>query len=340
MLGLSSLYEVGGTIGGKLIDLQQVRMCFPDRGMCGHMPPGTYRVNSMLFEYRAPLDFPRTLKYIGRYETAQRHAVADGKYYQVLSEGAGYFLVEVQQVAKQTLAAAIVRGRDSVKRNVLVKRFMQRTFGPDDELKRFYAFAKTHSILGTLVKRYRGLRLVGVVNLWECLAWSIIGQQVSVQSAFAMRSRLVRHTGAVMTYKRIEFEGFPPPHIILQTSEKELRSCGASRQKAVYLRSLAEAIVSGEIEEDRVLSLPPEEARHKLLSLHGIGPWSVEYCMMRVHGDTDACPVADIGLRNAIADVYGLERQATIAEVERITAAWKPFRSYGTFYIWFTLLEK
>ena len=293
----------------------------------------------MDFAFTAPLDFPRTLTYIGRYETAQRHAVADGKYYQVLADDRGYFLVEVRQVAKQTLATTIVHGRESAKRNVLIQHFMQRTFGPDDELKRFYRFAKSDPVLAGLVKRFRGLRLVGVVNLWECLAWSIIGQQVSVQSAFAMRSRLVRYTGALMTHNGIEFEGFPPPEVMLHLSEAELRACGASGQKAIYLRGLAQSVASGELKEDDVLSLPPDEARRKLLLLHGIGPWSVEYCMMRVHGDADACPLEDIGLRNAIASVYGLKHQATLAETERITRAWKPFRAYGTFYIWFTLLD-
>ena len=297
-------------------------------------------MSAQLFEFSAPLNFPRTLKYIGRYETAQRHAVANGKYYQVLRDGRGYFLVEVREIERRVLRANIVRGRITPKREQLVTRLMQRTFGPDDELKRFYQFSKSDPVLATLVKNYRGLRLVGVVNLWECLAWSIIGQQVSVASAFAMRSRLVRHTGAVMTFNGIEFEGFPPPSVMLETSEAELRSCGASRQKAVYLRALAEAAMSGELNEEELLSLPTHEARKRLRALLGIGPWSVEYCMMRVHGDADACPLEDIGLRNAIANVYGLKAQATISETERITTAWKPFRSYGTFYIWYTLLQK
>ena len=127
--------------------------------------------------------------------------------------------------------------------------------------------------------------------------------------------------------------------MLLKASTKKLRECGCSRQKADYLLSLAEAIHSGELVEDDVLSLPIDEARQRLLSLRGIGPWSVEYCMMRVHGDADACPLEDIGLRNAITTVYGLKKQATIPETERITNAWKPFRAYGTFYLWQTLLE-
>ncbi len=297
-------------------------------------------MHDQVFEFSAPLDFARTLKYIGRYETAQRHAVADGKYYQVLHEGSGYFLVEVRELKKQVLAARIVKGRNSQRRERLITRFIQRTFGPDDELKRFYRFAKQDKVLADLVKRFRGLRLVGVVNLWECLAWSILGQQVSVRSAFAMRSRLVRAAGAVMTYKGIEFEGFPPPSVMLEMSETRLRECGTTRQKAVYLRYLADQIERRKLDEDSVLALPPDEARKRLLSLHGIGPWSVEYSMMRVHGDTDACPLEDIGLRNAISRVYGLDHQATISETEAVTDSWRPWRSYGTFYIWFTLLEK
>ena len=293
----------------------------------------------MNFHFSAPLDFPRTLKYIGRYESGQRHAVAEGKYYQVLTDGRRYFLVEVEQTAPRTLSATFIRGRESERRRALVKRFMTRTFGPDEELKSFYRFAKRDPALASLVRRYRGLRLVGVANLWECLAWSIIGQQVSVASAFAMRSRLVRRADAVITHRGIEFEGFPSPQSLLRLTAGDLRDCGASRQKADYLLSLAEATVSGDLDEDEVLQLPLDEARRRLLRLRGIGPWSVEYCMMRVHGDTDACPMEDIGLRNAIARVYGLKHQATVQETEQITNDWRPFRSYGTFYIWFTLLD-
>jgi DNA-3-methyladenine glycosylase II len=62
--------------------------------------------------------------------------------------------------------------------------------------------------------------------------------------------------------------------------------------------------------------------------------------MMRVHGDADACPLEDIGLRNALRSEFHLAQQPSISETEHLTASWRPFRSYATFYIWFTLLDR
>jgi DNA-3-methyladenine glycosylase II len=176
-----------------------------------------------------------------------------------------------------------------------------------------------------------------VLNLWECLGWSIIGQQVSVASAFAMRARLVRAAGAVVSWKGTAYEGFPTAADLLKLSPEQMRACGLSTGKIDYLRGIAQAIANGTLQEEEIYALPFDEARARLRALRGIGPWSVEYAMMRVVGDPDACPVEDIGLRNAIAREYGLEHQATLAETIEITNHWKPFRAYGTFYLWQTL---
>jgi len=181
------------------------------------------------------------------------------------------------------------------------------------------------------------VRLVGVVNLWECLGWSIIGQQVSVASAFAMRGRLARMAGAVVNRKGTVFEGFPSPADLLKLTDAQMRKCGLSTGKTDYLRGIAKQIRSGELIEEQLIALPFDEARAQLRALRGIGPWSVEYAMMRCLGDPDACPVEDIGLRNAIRNEYGLGHQATLAETVKITDRWKPFRAYGTFYLWQTL---
>ena len=107
-----------------------------------------------------------------------------------------------------------------------------------------------------------------------------------------------------------------------------------------YLRSLARAIVNGDLIEDELLALPYDQIRLRLRALRGLGPWSVEYAMMRVAGDPDACPVEDIGLRNAIGHEYGLGRQATLAETRTISERWRPFRACATFYLWQTLWER
>jgi DNA-3-methyladenine glycosylase II len=292
-----------------------------------------------LFTFTAPLDWEKTIRYIGRYENDQTHAVEGGCYRQVLGDDDGYFLVEIAPAGEQQVSAKIVSGETSEHRLKLVKRLVERTFGPDEELLSFYQFASRHEYLSTLVERFYGLRLVGVVNLWECLSWSIIGQQVSVASAFATRSRLAHYTGAVVRYLGKEYTGFPIPAAVLSLTSDELRACGFSRQKANYVQGLASEIFLSDLCEETLHTLPAPAQRRRLLAINGIGPWSADYAMMRVHGDADACPLEDIGLRNALRSEFNLSRQPTITETELLTASWRPFRSYATFYIWFTLLD-
>jgi DNA-3-methyladenine glycosylase II len=313
----------------------------------------------MVYTFSAPLDFRKTLRYIGRFENDTVHAVRDDAYYHVLGDEQGYFLVQVTPPTPpasrgesespprsqgsrggsiSSLAATIVHGRCSKSREQEVARFMARTFGPDETLNAFYRCRGTGAVLRLLVRRFRGVRVVGVANLWECLLWSVIGQQVSVQSAFAVRSRVTRLAGAQVSWRGDLYEGFPTPQALLTLSSQQLRDCGFSRQKAEYARGIAEQMVSGHLDEDALCGGPPDAMREALLALRGIGPWSVEYAMMRMHADPDACPYEDIGLRNAVAREYGLPRQATMREVEEISEQWRPFRAYATFYLWQTLL--
>ncbi len=294
---------------------------------------------SFIFNFSAPLHFQRTLAYIGRFENDRMEAVAEGRYYHVLGDEAGHFLLEVAETQPQQLAVRLCKGRGSVRREKQIRRFVERTFGDDDTLLAFYRFARKDKLLSQLVRRFQGVRLVGMSSLWECLSWSIIGQQVSVQSAFSTRSRITAKAGAAVEWNGDRYEGFPSVQQISALTLNDLRACGCSRQKADYLKALAEEILSGELDEAELMQLPFDHVRKRLLALRGIGPWSVEYAMLRCLGDPDACPYEDIGLRNAVGKECGLGRQASMEEVKDITAAWKPFRGFGTFYIWQTLLK-
>ena len=290
-------------------------------------------------EFSAPFSFSKTAKYIGRYENAQTHAVSDRQFCQVLADEDGYYLVEITPQGESAVKAEIKVGKFTSAREAQVQHYIRRTFGCDDELLRFYEFSESDRYLRKWTREYCGLRLVGMHSLWECLSWSIIGQQVSVASAFSVRSRLALYCGAVVSWQGKVYEGFPTPEAVLSMTPDELRNCGLSRQKGEYLQGLAQELCLGYLSASLLSESDPAGIRARLIQLRGIGPWSVEYAMMRVHGDPDACPFEDIGLRNAIAREYGLGRQASVEETQNITERWRPYRGYATFYIWFTLLN-
>src|SRR3989339_870003 len=113
-----------------------------------------------LFKFTAPFDWDKTIRYIGRYENDQTHAVEGGCYRQVLGDDLGHFLVEIAPAGEQQVSAKIVCGETSEDRRKLVARLVERTFGPDAELLAFSQFASQHEYLRTLVARFYALRLV------------------------------------------------------------------------------------------------------------------------------------------------------------------------------------
>ncbi len=291
------------------------------------------------YTFAAPLNFSATLHYIGRFENDRMNAVVDGVYFHVLADSKEHFLVSLSSPHPQQIEAKILSGRTSIAKWKLVERFVRRTFGSCDNLSCFYKHRADDDVLNRVRKHFRGLRVVGIVSLWECLAWSIIGQQISIYAAFAVRSRLTKLAGTQLTYRDQIYEGFPSPAQFLSLSPARLRGAGFSLSKAKYLLDIAEMTVAGDLDENSLLASTKQEVRKKLLGLRGVGPWTCEYAMMRVFGDTDALPLEDIGLRNAVGREYRLGRQASMPEVAEISEAWKPFRGHATFYLWQTLAK-
>jgi DNA-3-methyladenine glycosylase II len=113
-----------------------------------------------------------------------------------------------------------------------------------------------------------------------------------------------------------------------------IRACGLSRQKAAYLLDLARHFYGGEIPTKRLSRMSEEEVIESLVRVRGIGRWTAEMFLMFVLNRTDVLPVDDLGLREAVREVYGLPRRPTAAEVTAIAEAWRPYRSIATWYLW------
>jgi len=105
-------------------------------------------------------------------------------------------------------------------------------------------------------------------------------------------------------------------------------SIGLTKTRATTLRRLAGAVAEGEL--DLGPSADLLEARERLLALPGIGPWTAEYIAMRALGDPDAFPAGDLGLRKAIRPGEVVSE----AELERLSAAWRPWRAYAVLRLW------
>ena len=157
---------------------------------------------------------------------------------------------------------------------------------------------------------------------------SITGQQLSVVAARAIWRRLTER-----------FDGrTPTPEEILADDPDALRvGAGFSRAKVAYLRSLAEHVIAGELELDRLAVMPDEDVIRELTAVKGIGEWTAHMFLMFTLHRPDVLPTGDVGVRNAIQRAYGLATPPTPAEMAAIAEPWRPHRTRACLYLWRSL---
>jgi DNA-3-methyladenine glycosylase II len=119
---------------------------------------------------------------------------------------------------------------------------------------------------------------------------------------------------------------------------EELRAAaGLSRAKVGFLRSLAEHVLSGELELERLDELQDEEVIAELVAVKGIGEWSAHMFLMFHLERPDVVAPGDLGIRRAIERAYGFDALPLPAEIERLAEAWRPYRTIACRYLWRSL---
>lgn len=161
------------------------------------------------------------------------------------------------------------------------------------------------------------------------LVRAIVSQNISTIASRAIYRRLLDRFG-----------GRPPAPQELLDEDPDLRTAvGLSRAKMVYLRSLAEHILSGELDLDHLHELADEDAVAQLVAVKGVGAWTADIYLIFHLRRPDVLPVGDLELRRTVGRVYGLARPPGPAELQRIAEPWRPQRSLACIYLW-QLTEK
>jgi DNA-3-methyladenine glycosylase II len=156
----------------------------------------------------------------------------------------------------------------------------------------------------------------------QTLLRTIVGQQVSVAAARAMWAKLEAAFGS-------------PPDLqkLLAASDEELRAAGMSRQKSGYIRSLAELVLSGELDLE---SLPEddEEAIALLTKIKGIGRWSAEIYLLFAEGRADVFPAGDLAVMVELGRLMGLDEKPSEKQLRELAEAWRPYRGAAAVLAW------
>lgn len=181
-----------------------------------------------------------------------------------------------------------------------------------------------------LLERRPGLRVPRTPTVFEGLSWAIVGQQVNLPFAYRLRRRMIELAG-----ERLDpwLVCHPTPARLAALDPADLVRCQLSRRKTEYLLGAARAVAGG-LDLEALPTGAATRAAERLSSLHGIGPWTVHYVLMRGCGFGDCVPAADAALARAVRSFFALDRRPTAPEVERLLSSFAPHRSLATFHLW------
>jgi AraC family transcriptional regulator of adaptative response / DNA-3-methyladenine glycosylase II len=183
-----------------------------------------------------------------------------------------------------------------------------------------------------LARTREGLRVLLTLDPFEALVWAIIGQQVNLPFAYALRRDLIRRAGVPAAEGLI---AHPDAARLSALELSDLLALRFSRRKAEYLLHAATEVASGRLRLEECTTATG--AAKDLLALRGCGPWTAQYVLMRGLGFGDCVPVGDAGLTLALQRWFQLEVRPDGPETLRLMAPFAPHRSLATFHLWASL---
>jgi len=195
------------------------------------------------------------------------------------------------------------------------------------------SFARLAKKLGLarLVAGRAELRVSQTHSIFDGLLWSIIGQQINLAFACVLKRHLIERAGVPVA------DGLyapPTPPAVARLSASDLLPLQFSRQKADYVITTARLVAEGKLDLASLHTLSATRAERTLLAVRGLGPWSVNYLMMRSLGFADCVPLGDTGVTSGLQSLFKLEERPDIDATRRLMAVFSPYRSLATAHLW------
>jgi DNA-3-methyladenine glycosylase II len=204
----------------------------------------------------------------------------------------------------------------------LDNKFMIQEFTPANYQSLCDELGKRDADLQKIIDTYGYPPFWSRTNSFESLVHIILEQQVSLAAANSALNKLKEHVQEIT-----------PGRILLLTDE-EMRACYVSRQKKGYIKYMAEAILSGQINLEAFPAMPDDEVRAKLVALKGIGNWTADVYMISALHRADIFPIGDLAAVNALKRIKGLPKETPEEQLLAIAENWKPYRTLAAKLLW------
>jgi DNA-3-methyladenine glycosylase II len=221
---------------------------------------------------------------------------------------------------------------------IQLQQLVQHMLGLNQPVQEFEKQFNSHHQLGAIIKQQTGLRVPQSATPFEALSWAITGQQISVHAAISLRRKLilctgVQHSSGIWCY--------PGARELANTNEDTLRQNGFSQTKASTLINLAQQVCNGTLPLDTWLNdywqggkLDTTAIYTALINLRGIGPWTVNYALLRGFGWLDGSLQGDVAVRNQLQHLLNLEEKPDEKAAMKWLDQFSPWRALIAAHVW------
>ena len=180
-------------------------------------------------------------------------------------------------------------------------------------------------VLKKLIQTYRNEYLNLNSNYFHSLINSIIGQQISVSAADSMKTKFFKLKRNIT------------PQTVSKLRTTDLRKCGLSRQKILYIRNISKFFLQNKKFIKNINKTSEEEIYNNLIEIKGVGNWTIHMFLMFSYGSSNIFPTGDLGFLKAISKLYKVQLPISERKLKLLYKKWSPYSSQATWYLWRSL---
>ena len=180
-------------------------------------------------------------------------------------------------------------------------------------------------VLKKLIQTYRNEYLNLNSNYFHSLINSIIGQQISVSAADSMKTKFFKLKRNIT------------PQTVSKLRTTDLRKCGLSRQKILYIRNISKFFLQNKKFIKNINKTSEEEIYNNLIEIKGVGNWTIHMFLMFSYGSSNIFPTGDLGFLKAISKLYKVQLPVSERKLKLLYKKWSPYSSQATWYLWRSL---
>jgi len=280
-----------------------------------------------------PFDFEKSAGIFARTARNLSDVFENGIYYRVLHVDGKVVLLLVSSDGTIQNPILWVEVYPRIRKLKSLREILRVMFARSTDFSKFNTLAEKDRVMRLVSKKLVGLRPIAPPTIFEALVIAITEQQISLDAAMAIRSRLLEKYGETIQFAERTYYAFPTTKTLANANQNGLREVGLSTRKAEYIKELSRQLEDGGIDLENLRNLDDNSAIDALMQIRGVGRWTAEYVLIRGLGRYNSLPADDLGIQRVVSEAYFHGKKVTSADVRKILRKFAPCSGIAAFYL-------